>query len=59
MGTLRELSVRAPIKLRGLKFRELFMWLSNSLSGVSRSQPGDALALPAPDTTPSGWAQIA
>ena len=59
MGTLRELSVRAPIKLRGLKFRELFVWLSNSLSGVSRSQPGDALALPAPDTTPGGWAQIA
>ena len=57
-GTLQKLSVRAPIKLRGLMFRELFQWLSNSLSGVSRSQVGDRLLLPSPDTTPKGWASV-
>ncbi len=58
MATLKQLSVRAPIRLRGLMFRELFQWLSNSLSGVSQSQVGDRLLLPSPDTTPSGWASI-
>jgi uncharacterized protein YegL len=57
MGTLKQLSVRAPIKLRGLMFRELFQWLSNSLSGVSRSHV-DRLLLVSPDTTPNGWASI-
>ena len=58
MATLKQLSVRTPIKLRGVMFRELFQWLSNSLSGVSRSQVGDKLLLPNPDTTPNGWAGI-
>jgi uncharacterized protein YegL len=55
---LGRLSPRAPIKLRGLAFRELFQWLSNSLSGVSKSKVGDVLQLPPPDTTPKGWAVI-
>lgn len=55
---LRQVSPRTPIKLRGLAFRELFQWLSNSLSGVSKSKVGEALNLPAPDTTPKGWAVI-
>lgn len=55
---LRQLGPRTPIKLRGLAFRELFQWLSNSLSGVSKSKVGDALALPPPDTTPKGWAVV-
>jgi uncharacterized protein YegL len=58
MEVLRQLSVRAPLKLKGLMFRELFQWLSNSLSGVSRSQVGERLQLPAPDTSPAGWARI-
>jgi uncharacterized protein YegL len=58
MEVLRQLSVRAPLKLKGLMFRELFQWLSNSLSGVSRSQVGERLLLPAPDTSPAGWARI-
>ena len=58
MQILKQLSVRAPIKLKGLMFRELFQWLSNSLSGVSRSQVGDRLQLPAPNTAPNGWASI-
>jgi uncharacterized protein YegL len=55
---LRQISPRTPIKLRGLAFRELFQWLSNSLSGVSKSKVGDALRLPPPDTTLKGWAAI-
>ena len=58
IDTLKQLSVRVPIKLRGLMFRELFQWLSNSLSGVSRSQVGDRLLLASPDTTLNGWASI-
>jgi hypothetical protein len=37
MDVLRQLSVREPLKLEGLKFRELFQWLSNSMKSVSQS----------------------
>jgi uncharacterized protein YegL len=58
MEVLRQLSTRPPLKLKGLMFRELFQWLSNSLAGVSRSQVGERLQLAAPDTSASGWASI-
>jgi uncharacterized protein YegL len=51
---LRRLSVREPLQLDGLKFGSLFLWLSQSLAAVSRSQPGTDVSLP----TPSGWARI-
>jgi uncharacterized protein YegL len=54
MDALRIISVREPLRLKGLKFRELFQWLSNSMRSVSRSTPGNALALP----PPSGWASV-
>jgi uncharacterized protein YegL len=58
-GRLAELAPpnRPPVRLDGLKFAELFRWLSSSLKTVSHSQAhssasSDALvALPAP----SGW----
>ncbi len=51
LEALRALSVREPISLQGLKFRELFQWLSLSLSAVSKSQPADVVPL-APT---AGW----
>jgi uncharacterized protein YegL len=44
-----ELSTRPPLMLNGMKFEELFIWLSASLSAASRSRPGDSLSLPATD----------
>lgn len=51
---LSQISTREPMKLQGMKFNELFVWLSASQAAVSASTPGDAVPLPAP----SGWAVI-
>jgi uncharacterized protein YegL len=45
---------RPPVKLKGLSFRELFQWLSSSLGGVARSQPGQLVSLP----PPTGWSSV-
>jgi uncharacterized protein YegL len=49
MNVLSELSARTPMALKGLHFRELFVWLSASLQKVSQSQPGQQVALDKPD----------
>lgn len=50
---LSRISVRPPLKLSGLRFRDLFAWLSSSLSHVSRSQIGQGVRL-----APPGWAEV-
>lgn len=51
---LTALSGKQALKLQGVKFEELFLWLSASAAAVSASQPGDAVAAP----SPAGWAEL-
>ena len=51
---LAALGTRTPLKLKGLAFDELFVWLSASQSRVSASNPGEGVNLPAP----TGWAEV-
>lgn len=56
---LAQISVREPLRLQALKFRELFSWLSASLKAVSHSNPGDVDTVVLQDPTgPKGWAVV-
>jgi uncharacterized protein YegL len=54
MDILKQISVRAPLKLKGLMFREFFMWLSASMKMVSAKNPGTTINL----LPPSGWTEL-
>lgn len=53
MSCLSYLSTRTPLTLQGLKFEELFSWLSASMQRVSQSRTDEQVTLP-----PVGWASI-
>jgi uncharacterized protein YegL len=54
MDILKQISVREPLHLDGLRFRDLFGWLSSSLRSVSQSTPGTEVPL----QSPQGWASV-
>jgi uncharacterized protein YegL len=58
LDVLKQISVSDPIALKGLRFRDLFAWLSSSLGAVSASNPGDEVKLENP-AGPKGWGSIA
>lgn len=53
---LRQVSSREPLRLDATKFREMFVWLSQSQRSVSQSNPGqeDQVKL----SSPAGWASL-
>ncbi len=57
MGVLNEFSPkRSALKLKGLKFREFFVWLSQSLSRTSMSMPGEVIKLDLEGI--KGWGEL-
>jgi uncharacterized protein YegL len=57
MAALRRFSPkRTPLRLKGLKFREFFEWLSRSVSRVSQSIPGQAV--PLDEQGIKGWSEL-
>ena len=53
MARLAEIVVRTPVKLIGLDFVELFVWLSKSMEAVAQSRTDEQVALP-----PPGWGAV-
>ncbi|HET7229198.1 MAG TPA: VWA domain-containing protein [Longimicrobium sp.] len=53
MEALARISVRQPLRLKGLDFREMFVWLSRSMQSVAHSRPDETIKL-----APTGWAEL-
>jgi len=57
MNTLAKFSPnRSPLKLKGANFKELFQWLSQSVSRTSQSLPGETIPLDIDGL--KGWAEL-
>ncbi len=46
MKLLTKIAVRPPVKLKGLQFTDLFLWLSKSAEKIAYSQVGQQVELP-------------
>lgn len=53
MTRLSQIVVRTPVKLIGLNFGEMFVWLSASMQAISQSKLDEQVALP-----PPGWGAV-
>lgn len=53
MERLGAIVTRAPVRLRGLDFGEMFVWLSASMQRVSQSKVDEQVAL-----APPGWTEV-
>lgn len=53
MEKLQTIAARAPVKLNGLNFGEMFVWLSASMQRVSHSKVDEQVDLP-----PLGWGTV-
>src|SRR5579871_1184057 len=53
MARLSQIVVRTPVKLVGLNFVEMFVWLSASMQKISQSRVDEQVALP-----PPGWGAV-
>ncbi len=53
MERLKEIAAREPVKLNGLDFSGMFVWLSTSMQRVSHSKVDEQVELP-----PLGWGTV-
>ena len=53
MERLSSIVVRTPVKLIGLSFVEMFVWLSKSMEAIAQSKMDEQVALP-----PPGWGAV-
>jgi uncharacterized protein YegL len=53
MQALAKIATRQPLRLKGLDFREMFVWLSRSMQSVAHSRPDETVKL-----APTGWAEL-
>lgn len=53
MQALARFGSRQPLRLKGLDFREMFVWLSRSMQSVAHSRPDETVRL-----APTGWAEL-
>ena len=54
LAKLERFSVRRPVRVDGLKFKELFVWLSRSTSSASKAVQGTNAQL----ASPADWMQV-
>ena len=54
LEVLGQFATKRALSLKGLQFKELFIWLSRSVTSASKAAPDATTQLPAPD----GWAEV-